>query len=220
MAKLFRTFALVLAALFALSLIVGCGGGDEDDAEVTEATLTAEPASGATIAANATVTLTFSSDPGNVTVTGGTAAGSGTSRTVTGFTAPSANLTVTWDNGPDGEQGSATLTYTVTARDTEAPTISSSTVENGQEDVDPGPLNTDGIEITFSETVTGNVALQTEAGENVGWDPKVDGDKATLTPLAGKEIGNETTYVVAGKVSDNAGNELEISIKFTTKGKE
>ena len=220
MAKLFRTFALVLAALFALSLIVGCGGGEEDDMEVSEATLTADPASGATIAANATVSLNFSSDPGNVTVTGGTAAGSGTAWTVTGFTAPSANLTVTWDNGPDGGQGSATLTYTVTAPDTDAPTISSSTVSDGAEDVDPEKLNADGIEITFSEAVTGNIALQTEAGESVGWDGKVDGDKATLTPLAGKEIGNETTYVVAGKVSDAAGNELEVSITFTTKGKE
>ncbi len=217
MAKLFRTFALVLAALFALSLIVGCGGG-EDDPEVAEATFNgATPASGTEIPANSDIVLNFSGTPENLAVSTGTLEGT----TIKGpFTGTSLSITVTWDNGPEGAAGSETLTYTLTAPDTDAPTISSSTVSDGDEDVDPEPLNTDGIEVKFSETVTGNIALQTEAGENVGWDGKVDGDTATLTPLAGKEIGNETTYVVAGKVSDAAGNELEVSITFTTKGKE
>ena len=76
------------------------------------------------------------------------------------------------------------------------------------------------IEVTFSEEVTGNIALQTEAGDNVGWIGKVEGTKGTLDIVKGKEIGNETTYVIAGKVSDAAGNETEVSITFTTKGKE
>ena len=33
MTKLFRTFALLLAGLFALSLIVGCGGDDDGGGE-------------------------------------------------------------------------------------------------------------------------------------------------------------------------------------------
>lgn len=219
MAKLFRTFALVLAALFALSLIVGCGGDEEeDDAPAAAEFSSANPASGGTIAANATITLTFSSDPGEVTVSPGSAAGSGKNRTVTGpFPEGALTLSVSWTNG----DGSTTLNYTVAAADNEAPTVTGGTVSDGDEDVDPEDINGDGtIEVTFSEEVSGNIALQTEAGDDVGWIGKVEGTKGTLELVKGKEIGNETTYVIAGKVSDAAGNETEVSITFTTKGKE
>ena len=219
MAKLFRTFALVLAALFALSLIVGCGGGDEDDGEPAAAEFSsAAPAGGAEIAANATITLTFSSDPGEVTSSAGTVAGSGKTRTITGpFTEGALTLSITWTNG----DGSTSLSYTVKAADNTAPEVTGGTVEDGAEDVDPEDINGDGkIEVTFSEEVTGNIALQTEAGDDVGWIGKVEGTKGTLDLVKGKEIGNETTYVIKGKVSDAAGNETEVSITFTTKGKE
>ncbi|MYB94417.1 hypothetical protein F4054_15340 [Candidatus Poribacteria bacterium] len=219
MAKLFRTFALVLAALFALSLIVGCGGGDEEEEEAAAAEFSsAAPASGSEIAANATITLTFSSDPGEVTVAGATVTGGGKTRQVAGpFTEGALTLAVSWTNG----DGSTSLSYTVKAADNTAPTVTGGTVSDGEEDVDPEEINGDGmIEVTFSEEVSGNIALQTEAGENVGWLGKVEGTKGTLELVKGKEIGNETTYVIAGKVADAAGNETEVSVTFTTKGKE
>ena len=219
MAKLFRTFALVLAALFALSLIVGCGGDDPDEEEVAAAEFSsAAPASGSEIAANATITLTFSSDPGEVTVAGATVTGGGKTRQVAGpFAEGALTLAVSWTNG----DGSTSLNYTVKAADNTAPTVTGGTVEDGEEDVDPEAINTDGvIEVTFSEEVSGNIALQTEAGDNVGWIGKVEGTKGTLDLVKGKEIGNETTYVIAGKVADAAGNETEVSVTFTTKGKE
>ena len=219
MAKLFRTFALVLAALFALSLIVGCGGGDEEEEEVAAAEFSsAAPASGSEIAANATITLTFSSDPGEVTVAGATVTGGGKTRQVAGpFAEGALTLAVSWTNG----DGSTSLSYTVKAADNTAPTVTGGTVEDGEEDVDPEAINGDGmIEVTFSEEVSGNIALQTEAGEDVGWLGKVEGTKGTLELVKGKEIGNETTYVIAGKVADAAGNETEVSVTFTTKGKE
>ena len=37
-----------------------------------------------------------------------------------------------------------------------------------------------------------------------------------LTPVAGKELAPETTYVIAVKVKDAADNETEINITFTT----
>ena len=104
--------------------------------------------------------------------------------------------------------------------DLTSPEITGGTVEDGDEDVDPAEINDGGIEITFSEEVTGNIALQTEAGDNVGWIGKVDGMAATLELVAGKEIGNETTYVIKGTVSDAAGNELAVEITFTTAAKE
>ena len=219
MAKLFRTFALVLAALFALSLIVGCGGEDDTTDEPAAAEFSsAAPASGSEIAANATITLTFSSDPGEVTVAGATVTGGGKTRQVAGpFAEGALTLAVSWTNG----DGSTSLSYTVKAADNTAPTVTGGTVKDGEEDVDPEAINTDGvIEVTFSEDVSGNIALQTEAGDDVGWIGKVEGTKGTLDLVKGKEIGNETTYVIAGKVADAAGNETEVSVTFTTKGKE
>lgn len=219
MAKLFRTFALVLAALFALSLIVGCGGEDDTTDKPAAAEFSsAAPASGSEIAANATITLTFSSDPGEVTVAGATVTGGGKTRQVAGpFAEGALTLAVSWTNG----DGSTSLNYTVKAADNTAPTVTGGTVKDGEEDVDPEAINTDGvIEVTFSEDVSGNIALQTEAGDDVGWIGKVEGTKGTLDLVKGKEIGNETTYVIAGKVADAAGNETEVSVTFTTKGKE
>ena len=220
MAKMFRTFALVLAALFALSLIVGCGGGDDEEEEAApDAAITGStPAAGGEVAANGTITITFDNAPGDVTVSPGTATVAGKQATVAGpFTPGPLALAVSWTNG----DGSQTLNFTVVAADNEAPTVTGGTVSDGDEDVDPEGINSDGmIEITFSEEVSGNIALQTEGGDDVGWLGDVEGTKGTLELVKGKEIGNETTYVIAGKVSDAAGNETEVSITFTTKGKE
>ena len=218
MTRLFRTFALLLAGLFALSLMVGCGGDDTGDEEVADAAFTSATPAGGEIAANGSITLNFDNDPGDVTVSpAGVVSGAGKSRTVAGpFTPGPLTLNVSWTNGG----GSTTLNYTVTAPDTEAPTVTGGTVKDGDKDIDPEPLNTDGIEITFSEDVTGNIALQTEGGDDVGWLGKVEGTTGTLDSVAGKEIGNETTYVIAGTVKDAAGNETKVSVTFVTKGKE
>ena len=218
MAKLFRTFALVLAALFALSLVVGCGGGDEEEEAAADAAFaSATPASG-DLASNGSITVTFDNDPGTVTASAGAVSGAGKTRTIAGpFTPGALSLTLTWTNG----DGSHTLTYNVTAPDTEAPTVTGGTIKDGAEDVDPAEINDAGtIEVEFSEEVSGNIALQTEGGDDVGWIGKVEGTKGTLDIVKGKEIGNETTYVIKGKVSDAAGNETEVSVTFTTKGKE
>ena len=217
MTKLFRTFALLLAALFAVSMIVGCGGGDDDGGdEAAPANFVSATPPGGEIAANGTISITFDNAPADVTVSAGSVTVAGKTATVAGpFTPGPLALTVTW---ADGTQ---TLSYTVTAPDTTAPTVTGGTVKDGDKDVDPEAINSDAmIEVTFSEAVSGNIALQTEGGDDVGWLGKVDGDKGTLELVKGKEIGNETTYVIAGKVSDAAGNETEVKITFVTKGKE
>ena len=216
MTKLFRTFALLLAALFALSLMVGCGGDDTEEEEAAPANFVSATPPGGEIAANGSITVTFDNAPADVTASAGTVTVAGKSATIAGpFTPGALALTITW---ADGTQ---TLNYTVTAPDNDPPTITGGTVSDGDKDVDPEGINTDGkIEIEFSEEVSGNVALQTEGGDDVGWLGKVEGNKATLEVVKGKEIGNETTYVIAGKVSDAAGNETEVSVTFVTKGKE
>ena len=97
------------------------------------------------------------------------------------------------------------------------PDISSGTVSDGDKDVDAKVINsTARIEITFSEAVSGNITLQTAAGVDIGWLGKVEGNKGILELVKGKELGNEITYVIAGKVKDAAGNSTDISITFTT----
>ena len=217
MTKLFRTLALLLAGLLAVSMLVGCGESEDAEEEAAPANfVSAAPPSGSEIAANASITLTFDNAPADVTASAGVATAAGKTVTVAGpFTPGPLSLTVTW---ADGTQ---TLTYTVTAPDTTAPTVTGGTVKDGDKDVDPEAINSDAkIEITFSEEVTGNIALQTEGGDDVGWLGSVAGTTGTLELVKGKEIGNETTYVIAGKVSDAAGNALDVSVTFVTKGKE
>ena len=188
----------------------------EEAAAADAAFVSATPASG-DLASNGTINVTFDNDPGDVTASAGTITTSGKTRTINGpFPEGALALTLSWTNG----DGSHTLNYTVTAPDTTAPTVTGGTVSDGNEDVDPAEINEGGIEITFSEEVTGNIALQTEGGDDVGWIGKVEGTTGTLELVKGKEIGNETTYVIKGKVSDAAGNETYVSVTFTTKGKE
>ena len=102
------------------------------------------------------------------------------------------------------------------APDIEPPRVVGGTVTGGDSDIDPEALNAYGIEIEFSKDVTGNIALQTEGGEDVGWLGKVDGNTATLEIVEGKEISYERTYVIEGEISDAAGNKADIQITFVT----
>ena len=108
------TKVLLLVNLLAISILAGCGGDDAIDEETAPpaAFVSAAPPSGSTIAANASITLTFENAPADVAVNAGTAVPSGKTVTVSGpFTPGPLNLTVTW---ADGTQ---TLPYTVTGPD-------------------------------------------------------------------------------------------------------
>ena len=123
-------------------------------------------------------------------------------------------MTITW---ADGTQ---TLNFIVRGPCCEPPTITGGTVKDGDTDVDPKLINSDGkIVILFSEDASGNIALQTEGGDDVGWIGKVEGSKGTLELVKGRELVNETVYVIAGKISDAKGNQIDIKITFVTKGK-
>ena len=120
-------------------------------------------------------------------------------------------LTITWSDG------SLPFTYTVAEPDTESPTITGGTISDGDTDVDTEAINSSAlIEVEFSEEVSGTIALQTEAGDDVGWLGKIEGNKGILELVKGKELDPETTYVIAGKVEDAAGNGTDITITFTT----
>ena len=175
----------------------------------------ARPTSGTTIDVDDTITLTFDERPRDVEVSTGTARTTGRTVRITGpFKSGALALSITWSDGTQ------TLNYTVRAPDTDAPQITSRTITDGKKDVDPEQVNNSRkIEVTFNETVSGDIALQTESGADVGWIGSVTGNKATLTLAAGKEIDNGTTYIIKGKVSDAAGNDTDFKITFTTASK-
>ena len=216
MTKLFRNFALLLTSLLAVSMLVGCGEEDDilTDEPVIANFVSASPLGGV-IAANGTITLTFDNTPVDVTVSVGTVTVAGKTTTITGpFRPGPLTLTITW---ADGIQ---VLDYTVVGPDCCALRVTGGTVKDGDTDVDPELINIDGkIVIEFTEEVTGNIALQTEGGYNVGWIGKVAGTRGTLELVKGRELVNETTYVIKCKVSDAVGESIDVSVTFVTKGK-
>ncbi len=175
----------------------------------------ADPISGATVEVNDTLTFTFDNTPEAVTVNVGTATITDNTVTITGpFDTGNLNLTVNWSDG------SQTLTYLIRTPDTEAPTITVGTVTDGDQDVDPKTINGTGqIEVIFSEAVTGNITLQTAAGNDVGWTGTVQDKKGTLERAKGEALDNETTYVITGTISDAAGNKTDFNITFETASK-
>ena len=214
MTKLSSGFVLLLTGLLAVSMLAGCGDIDDTDEPVPVNFVSATP-TGGLIGPNVWITVTFDNPPTDVTVNAGTVTVTGKTATITGpFTAGPLALTLTW---ADGTQR---LIFTVRGPCCSAPTITGGTVEDGDTDVDPELINSDGkMEIVFSEEVFGNIALQTEGGDDVGWIGKVEGSTATLELVKGRELVNETVYVIAGQVTTTEGNATDFEITFVTKGK-
>ena len=214
----FRTLAIVMTALLAVS-IIGCGGDDEGDGNGTAVTAAFEsstPADGGTIAANGSIVVRFDNNPGEVTASAGEVSGSGKSRNIKGpFDIGSLALTVEWTNG----DGSQTINLTVEAADETAPEVKDSDPADDAKDLDPDDVFKDGVTVTFTEVVTGTLKLM-DGDTDVGWTSETDGDTITLKGNAGQELSNETEYMVVGTVKDAAENETEVSITFTTKAKE
>jgi hypothetical protein len=104
-----------------------------------------------------------------------------------------------------------------------APKVSAGNVKNGSKYVDPKTLNQKGVVIEFSEKVSrGTAELKPEGGEVLGTEAKWEGNKVTLTLLAGRTLANETAYVITiGGVKDAVGNALQGgTIRFTTRAAE
>ena len=132
----------------------------------------------------------------------------------------------------------STYEVNIAEHDTTAPEVIYSYPKNDVEGITPEALHTNGITVVFSEPVTGRLYLL-DGGYDVGWESNIDGNTIiligppfkgiivtaidedegggyTVSYLSDRAIGYETLYIIAGKVADNAGNETNVSITFTT----
>lgn len=201
--------------MIAVFLLAGCGG-DDDVVPVVEF-LGANPPIGATITPNTVITLTFDNPPTDVRIRNAVIIPSGKTATVTGpFQQGPLSLMVHWAGG------STTLTYLVSSCCPVPPEVTGGSVRDGDMYVDPDAINSAGkIEIQFSEDVTGYyIVLQTGSGEDLGWLGKFEGTKGILELVKGRELRNNTAYVIVCRVADVKGNEVELRIVFVTREKE
>jgi len=225
MRKLMRISALMTAALMVF-IMVGCGGGDEEEGDTTAPEFKgASPASG-DLAANASITLTFSEKMGSVTVSAGTATLGADGKTA--VVAPSGEwpagaltLTVNGEDAAGNAMTAATLTYTVKAADKDAPKIDDAACDpkNGASGVDPASVSA--IKIVFNETMKD--AKVDAAGDLEGKvSAEFDGTKTiNVSFLGGFKLSNEMEIKFTLSGSDLAGNALATTTYgFTTMKKE
>jgi hypothetical protein len=242
--KFWGALALIMSIMLVV-FMVACGDDDDDDNDTGDdddddnnnnnndageppppkaTTVTGDPApGGAAIPSNTEFKLTFDQGVKSATINGGPTVGSGLS-----FSGPapglasgqSAILNIEWVNRDDSP-GSATLgPYTIEDPDEQAPEVQDSTINDGDDAVDPAAINAGGIKVNFQEDVSGSIQLTLEDGTDNKWSGNVAGRTASLTVVAGQELANETAYKVEIDVKDGAGNATKLTINFTTKPKD
>ena len=98
--------------------------------------------------------------------------------------------------------------------DVRGPSVTKMNVTDGEE-ADLEVLNRDGIIIEFDERIAySSLKLTLEDGTNLSWESTVKDNSVTLTPIEGKELVHETSYVVRGTVRDGVGNETDLTLTF------
>jgi hypothetical protein len=237
--KFWGVLALIISIMFVAFVVTGCGGGNDDDDDDNDTvtgnddddddagpppatTVVVDPGAGATVPSNQQFSLTFDQGVTAATVNGTAATGAGLNWAASPALTQGAgqSLNVEWTNR-DGSTGTQAVgPYTIDDPDIIPPAITTSTVADGDSDVDPAPINAGGFRFDFDEAVTGTIKLTDEAGADLNWIATVGGQTATLTAVAGQELANETTYKVELDVNDGSNNNTTATITFVTKPKE
>ena len=102
-----------------------------------------------------------------------------------------------------------------TPTDVRGPSVTKMNVTDGVEDADLEVLNRDGIIIEFDEDIAwSSLKLTYEDGTDLDWVSTVKDNKVTLTPIEGKELVHETSYIVSGTVRDDVDNETDLTLTF------
>jgi hypothetical protein len=221
MRRTIQALAMLIAMTLAVIWMVGCGE-DEEEEVATAAGTTVNPPEGSEIAANQEITITFDEAVNSATVNGQPATGSGKVWKFQGDLTGQTGITIGWTNSDDSAGEGKSVTYTIKAADTTPPTITSSSPADGDTDVDPEGINTDGMTIDFDEPIAKLSVDVTVDGERLKWTTEQSDDKTKVDVLmlAGGELSYETEIVLVVAAEDAAGNKLEAEITFTTAAKE
>jgi hypothetical protein len=220
MKNLLRISALLTAALMVF-IMVGCGGGDEEEADKTAPTLTSTaPATGSAIAANGTVAMVFSEAMKEVTVAGAAGTvnlgdGKNVVWTPTGeIPTGSVTLTINGSDKAGNKLAAATLALTVKVADKVAPDIDAAKCDPANNAAGVDPAKVTAIKIVFSETM-GEVKLDSFEPKDAKVDSKFDGDKTlAISFLGGYKLSNEMEIIATVSGKDGAGNALATT-KYT-----
>ena len=198
--------------------LVGCGDGDpESSVEIVPEEAVVRniaklvktiPASGEDASEYLPVVLHFDKEPLAVTVNG-TAARVEGKRAVWCFPNPIQKLGdqlfhIKWTNPNGSLNVGAFIRLTVFTVDFSLPSITAGSVFDGASDVDPDPLNRDGIWFEYDELVIGlETKLLTEDGEALGWEAVWDERTVTFRPGAhGKLLENGKGYIIRMVVAE------------------
>ena len=101
-----------------------------------------------------------------------------------GLEVGTARLNIEWINR-DGSRDATTIgPYAVVAGPNalESPAFTHGTVRNGETDVDPAPINANGLLFVFNEPVMGAIKLTDEACAELNWTGTVDDRTASTHP--------------------------------------
>ena len=113
------------------------------------------------------------------------------------------------------------LSLAAASLDLSGPAITASSVVDGDTDVDPEPLNREGIRITFDERISlSHFNLHHEEGTSLDWRPEwyADGQTVTLTPPhLCSVLRPGMTYTIDFVVQDFSSWKTDGTITFTTK---
>ena len=215
-----RVRLLVCVGLLALPCfgLVGCGDESPESSveTVPEDTVVRDvaklvktiPASGEDASEYLPVVLYFDKQPLAVTVNG-TAARVEGKRAVWCFPNPNRDFGnqlfhIKWTD-PDGSSNiGAFIRLIVTSPDISLPSIMVGSVMDGDADVDPDPLNRDGIRFEYDEPVIGLKAkLLTTDGEDLGWEAVWDDRTVIFRPGAnGALLENGKSYIIRMVVAE------------------
>ena len=207
-----RPIRIVMTLVVSLLAVYIIGCYVEDNGYRVPRDVQVSPLSGSTIETDTIISVTSDTAFNEVKVSAGSVIVEGRTLKIVGPFIPGAlSLTIVWEDGQE------TFDYTVILPDTDPPKMTSGDLIDGDRDVDHNAFNAEEkIEFWFSEPVTGNIELQTEDTEDVGWLGEVKGIKATLVFCKGEELTCGTTYMIVGKVSDAAGNSTGFNVTFAT----
>ena len=98
-------------------------------------------------------------------------------------------------------------------------TLTKATVKDGVQDVNPKPLNRDGITFEFSNSLRGGrlITIKPFLGEPLGWETQWKRHSVTITPPKGKElVGGKAYLIQIEELRDVAWNRFDVEIIFFT----